>query len=181
MKPKNLKKEIIELLKNNIPYSVISKQLGCAKSTISYYAKQNGFQKQIFNNLNWSEIQNDINNGLNQTNLRKKYKTTRATLLKAVKENKISDPRKKKRTLDILLSTKHKSRGILKKELFKQNLLKNECYECKLQPLWNNKPLIMHLDHINGINNDNRLENLRVLCPNCHSQTETYAGKNSYK
>ena len=40
------------------------------------------------------------------------------------------------------------------------------------------KKLSLQLDHINGINNDHRIENLRFLCPNCHSQTETYAGKN---
>lgn len=39
---------------------------------------------------------------------------------------------------------------------------------------WRGKPLVLHLDHINGINNDNRLVNLRILCPNCHSQTPTY-------
>src|SRR5690606_17948485 len=39
----------------------------------------------------------------------------------------------------------------------------------------------LQLDHINGISNDNRIENLRILCPNCHSQTATYAGKNSKK
>ena len=38
--------------------------------------------------------------------------------------------------------------------------------------------LTLQLDHINGINNDNRKENLRFLCPNCHSQTNTFAGKN---
>jgi DNA-directed RNA polymerase subunit RPC12/RpoP len=42
-----------------------------------------------------------------------------------------------------------------------------------------NKEIILQLDHINGINNDNRIENLRFLCPNCHSQTETYTGKNT--
>ena len=39
---------------------------------------------------------------------------------------------------------------------------------------WRGQPLVLHLDHINGINNDNRLENLRFLGPNCHSQTDTY-------
>jgi hypothetical protein len=43
---------------------------------------------------------------------------------------------------------------------------------------WNDQKLSLHLDHINGINNDNRLENLRFLCPNCHSLTDNYCGKN---
>jgi len=42
---------------------------------------------------------------------------------------------------------------------------------------WNNKPISLELDHINGINNDNRLENLRIICPNCHAQTPTYRGR----
>ena len=56
-----------------------------------------------------------------------------------------------------------------------------ECQICGLKCLWNNKILNLHLDHINGINSDNRLENLRWICPNCHSQTETYTGKNKLK
>ncbi len=43
---------------------------------------------------------------------------------------------------------------------------------------WLGKSLSLHLDHINGINNDNRLENLRILCPNCHSLKPTHRGKN---
>jgi len=42
---------------------------------------------------------------------------------------------------------------------------------------WRDKRLVLHLDHANGIHNDNRLENLRLLCPNCHSQTETYSNR----
>lgn len=50
---------------------------------------------------------------------------------------------------------------------------KYECMECGLVA-WHGKPISLHLDHLNGIHNDNRLENLRLLCPNCHSQTPTY-------
>lgn len=45
-------------------------------------------------------------------------------------------------------------------------------------PTWRGLPLSLHLDHINGISNDNRFENLRFLCPNCHTQTDTYSGRN---
>lgn len=48
------------------------------------------------------------------------------------------------------------------------------CNECGICPIWNNKPLTLHIDHINGWTYDNRKENLRFLCPNCHAQTETY-------
>ena len=46
---------------------------------------------------------------------------------------------------------------------------------------WNGQPTPTELDHINGVRTDNRLENLRILCPNCHAQTKTYRGKNINK
>jgi hypothetical protein len=66
----------------------------------------------------------------------------------------------------------------LKRRLIKEGLLVNLCSECGLLPEWQGKPLIMILDHRNGDNTDNRLENLRLLCPNCNSQQPTFAGKN---
>lgn len=51
------------------------------------------------------------------------------------------------------------------------------CTECSVVDSYNGKPIVLQLDHINGIRNDNRLENLRWLCPNCHSQTNTWSNK----
>jgi hypothetical protein len=51
------------------------------------------------------------------------------------------------------------------------------CSECKIGPRWNGKLLVLQVDHVNGVHNDNRWENLRLLCPNCHSQTDTFTGR----
>ena len=75
----------------------------------------------------------------------------------------------------------YKSNSSLKKRILKENILEEVCSICLLQPIWNNSKLVLQLDHINGDNTDNRIENLRFLCPNCHSQTETYSGKNKQK
>jgi ribosomal protein S27E len=69
----------------------------------------------------------------------------------------------------------------LKKRLLRENIFVYECSECKLGSLWNGKPISLQLDHINGNNCDNRLVNLRILCPNCHSQTPTFSGKHKAK
>jgi hypothetical protein len=78
----------------------------------------------------------------------------------------------------ILIDGSTYSRGNLKKRLLKLGLLQNKCYNCDHLPKWDNKPLVMVLDHINGKNDDNRIENLRLLCPNCNSQTKTFSGRN---
>lgn len=69
----------------------------------------------------------------------------------------------------------------LKIRLLDDGLLKDECYECRINSSWNGKPLSLQLDHINGDKTDNRLCNLRLLCPNCHSQTKNFSGKSLRK
>ena len=53
-----------------------------------------------------------------------------------------------------------------------------QCSECSTQGMWNGKPLTLHVDHIDGKYWNNTKENLRFICPNCHSQTPTWCGKN---
>ena len=70
------------------------------------------------------------------------------------------------------------TRASVKNVILKENLIKYECSGCGLGDEWNGRKISLHLDHINGVSGDHRLENLRFLCPNCHSQTKNYAGRN---
>jgi hypothetical protein len=65
----------------------------------------------------------------------------------------------------------------LKRRLFKAGLKEKRCEHCS-NTEWMEKPIPLQLDHINGIRNDNRIENLQVLCPNCHALTPTWGGRN---
>ncbi len=69
----------------------------------------------------------------------------------------------------------------LKRRLLKSGILKEVCDDCGIGTEWNGKKLVIQMDHKNGIGNDNRRENLRMLCPNCHSQTHNFAGRNARK
>lgn len=80
---------------------------------------------------------------------------------------------------DILVIDSEYSRYHLKRRLIKENILDNVCSICGQLPMWNNQPMILILDHKNGSSRDNRIFNLRLLCPNCNSQTPTFAGRNS--
>lgn len=90
----------------------------------------------------------------------------------------------KRRSLEEILveNSPYLNMDRLKQKLFDNNLKEKKCEnpKCGLTE-WLDKPISFHLHHINGIHNDNRLENLQILCPNCHSQTENYAGRNSGK
>jgi predicted RNA-binding Zn-ribbon protein involved in translation (DUF1610 family) len=77
---------------------------------------------------------------------------------------------------DIFCENSTYDRSTLRNRIIKEEILQYKCSECGIID-WNGNPLSLQLDHINGVPNDNRMENLRFLCPNCHSQTKTWGSK----
>jgi 5-methylcytosine-specific restriction endonuclease McrA len=88
-------------------------------------------------------------------------------------------PKGKRQDLDAILvkDSTYKYTTALKKRLVRAGLLEYRCYLCGIHE-WENKELTLEMDHANGDRNDNRIDNLRLLCPNCHSQTPTHGSKN---
>lgn len=82
---------------------------------------------------------------------------------------------------EVLVENRNYNSNTLKKRLIEVGLKEDKCEICGCSNEWNGKPLTLQLDHINGNHSDNRLENLRIVCPNCHSQTETFSNKRAKK
>ena len=185
----NKKEKIINLLESGLTYNEIIKHFkdnneSVSKSTISFHAKRNNIIRTLESNLtidsfDWVEIQKYYD-------ICKCYKKTKSKFGISDKNWKEAQDKKLILTKRRIKITKNnfieyisalRNRKTIKKYILKFTDMKYECDICKLIT-WNDKEISLQLDHINGVNDDNRLENLRLLCPNCHSQTDTYAGKN---
>lgn len=93
---------------------------------------------------------------------------------KVLRQNGVS----KRVSLEDILSNKAWQEGNhIKKKLFAENIKEKKCEECGQNDIWNGKPLTLQLDHVDGNNRNNFIENLKILCPNCHTQTSTYSRK----
>ena len=84
----------------------------------------------------------------------------------------------KQKLSDIMkVNSSYTNSNRLRQRLINEGIFEAKCSCCNLTH-WMDQPIRLELDHINGINTDNRLENLRILCPNCHALTSNYRGKN---
>jgi len=77
----------------------------------------------------------------------------------------------------VLVANSTYHRGKLKQRLYREGLKRRECELCGQGEIWNGRRMALILDHINGISDDNRLENLRIACPNCAATLDTHCGR----
>lgn len=117
-----------------------------------------------------------INDYIKKYNINTTHFETQSDRIKKIKNQFIKVPIE-----NFLVENSTCSRTNLKDRLYREGLKIRKCEECGQDEIWRGKKMSLILDHINGIHNDNRIENLRILCPNCNSTLETHAGKNNKK
>jgi hypothetical protein len=127
--------------------------------------------------FDWTAVQRYYDDGHTYRECAQAFGFSSGSWTKAVDRGELH-ARARRRPLDVVLASG--DRGAVKRHLLEAGILENRCGWCGITE-WRGKPISIQIDHINGVRDDNRIENLRMLCPNCHSQTETFAAKNLSK
>jgi len=176
-----MRERILALLALGKTYSEIVAEIGCAKSTVSYHARSVR-EPANYKVHNWDHVQQYYDEGNGIRECRRQFGICTGVWYNAKKAGKIITLDDNRIPLEDLLvvGRAETSRNHLKMRLIEAGLMEMKCGRCGITD-WLDAPLSMALHHINGIGCDNRLHNLLLLCPNCHNQTENFAGKNTRK
>jgi HNH endonuclease len=173
------RERVAELLTRGLSSAEVARTLGVTKSTVCYHKRRLGHEIDAkFNRrYDWAEVQRfyDLGHTISECELR--FGFARKTFMDAVKRGDLLTRPPCAPIETYLVSGRRTNRTHLKQRLIAEGLRKNRCERCGIES-WRGEPLSMALHHINGDGLDNRLENLALLCPNCHAQTPNFSGRN---
>jgi DNA-binding CsgD family transcriptional regulator len=170
---------VAALIEEGLPRAAIARRLGVSKGTVSYHARRLDapVDERCARRYDWSVIQAYYDLGHSMRECRERFGFSTQSWHAAVQRGAIV-PRSGVLALEALLVAGiYRGRSNLKLRLLKEGLKEPRCEGCGISE-WRGRPLSLALHHENGDRHDNRLANLRLLCPNCHSQTPNFAGRN---
>jgi biotin operon repressor len=166
------------LCESGLSGAEIARRLGISKSTVSYHRRRLGqpIDARCNRCYDWAAVQRFYEEGHTITQCQGEFGFARKTFMDAVARGALVSRPQAAPVAEYLVTGRRVNRTHLKGRLLAAGLKENRCECCGIQD-WLGKPLSMALHHVNGEGADNRLENLMMLCPNCHSQTENFSGR----
>jgi 5-methylcytosine-specific restriction endonuclease McrA len=170
--------QVKALLQAGLTNGEVARRLGVSAAAVSFHARKLGIpaSRKYAPRDDWDEIQRYYDAGHSVRGCQAKFGFSRRSWGKAVERGDVT-PRPQAIPLDeLLVAGPPRNRTHIKLRLLAEGLKESRCEDCGITD-WLGQPLQMTLHHVNGEGNDNRLENLRLLCANCHSQTPNFARK----
>jgi DNA-binding transcriptional ArsR family regulator len=178
--PEVTRERVRRLLEAGRTRSEIAETLGLARSTVTYHAVRLGrdIDHRCARRYDWDAIRRFYDAGHSVAECQSRFGFNKQTWHAAIQRGLIT-PRPARMPLEkLLIAGPRRSRGHLKQRLFDSGIKTRRCESCGLAK-WNGQPIPLALHHVNGERHDNRLENLQILCANCHGQTDTWSGRNN--
>jgi 5-methylcytosine-specific restriction endonuclease McrA len=168
-----------ELLEQGKGVNEIARLLGIKPPSVCYHKRKLGYpmNDRATSRYDWAEVQSYYDQGHTVRECAAKFGFSSASWFDAANRGVVI-PRPQTMPLDELLINGPRNRRNIKLRLIGAGLKEPCCEECGISE-WRDGPLSLELHHRNGERHDNRLENLALLCPNCHSQTDSWGGKNA--
>jgi hypothetical protein len=167
------------LLARGLSSNEVARVLGVSKSTVCYHKRRLGLDidSKFNRRYDWAEVQRYYDSGHTISECQVRFGFARATFMDAAKHGELKT-RPHGAPIEVyLVRGRRTNRTHLKQRLLAEGLKANRCERCGIAS-WLGEPLSMALHHVNGDGLDNRLENLVLLCPNCHAQTPNFSGRN---
>jgi hypothetical protein len=156
----------------------IARLLGISQGTVGYHKRRLKYplDARYTRRYDWDAIQEYYDAGHSKRECEKRFGFSAWAWSYAVKRGAIT-PRPQAMPIEALLTKRRRGRENIRRRLIAEGIKAPQCEECGISE-WRERPLSLELHHRNGEKHDNRLENLALLCPNCHSQTDSWGGKN---
>jgi hypothetical protein len=170
-----------KLLEAGMSQTEVAFELGLSKGTVCYHARRLGMQgdPRFTRRYDWAEIQRAHAAGMSMRECQRQFGFSTAAWHDARRRGALETRAPGIPIEELLVAGRPRNRGHLRARLLKAGLKEERCEDCGLNE-WRDRPLRLTLHHVNGDPYDNRLENLAFLCPNCHSQTPNFGGRNGH-
>lgn len=167
------------LLNDGLRNGEVAERIGISTATVSYHARKLGVppDERFARRVDWEAVQEAHDKGMSVRECARKFGFHKGSWHQAAQRGAIRPRSHLIPIEELFIDGRKANRTHLKARLIAAGLKTNRCELCGISS-WNGGPLSVQLHHMNGKGDDNRVENPQLLCPNCHSQTDTWGGRN---